>query len=106
MYTSSVGNKGAYMTNQKVIEAINKHYGAELAFQRKGESQVIVSGERTYVQKFTIEGKEFTVDTVAVDYYGEFSGNYPHIDKWLIDFAKKFGAYWEWENPGYVCLAR
>jgi hypothetical protein len=41
------------------------------------------------------------------DYYGEFSGGMPFIDKRLEEFATAHGMYWEWESPGaiYLCQA-
>jgi hypothetical protein len=39
-----------------------------------------------------------------VDYYGEFSGGYPHIDKKLSAFAKERGLHWEWNDPSSIAL--
>ena len=39
-----------------------------------------------------------------VDYYGEFRGGYPYIDPRLEEVAKTHGCYWEWCNPGSICL--
>lgn len=39
-----------------------------------------------------------------VDYYGEFRGGYPWIDPRLEEIAKANKCYWEWDNPGSICL--
>ena len=38
------------------------------------------------------------------DYYGEFRGGYPYIDKRLEKIADKYDTYWEWDNPGVITL--
>lgn len=43
-----------------------------------------------------VDGKDFA------DYYGEYRGNVPYINRVLIAVAKKHGGYWEWENPGAI----
>lgn len=40
----------------------------------------------------------------ALDYYGEFRGGYPWIHPELESWAAKNGFFWEWENPGTICL--
>lgn len=42
----------------------------------------------------------------SCDYYGEFRGGYPWINPKLEKLAKDVGAYWEWEHPGAIALAR
>jgi len=54
------------------------------------DGKLLISGE---------DGKGF------VDYYGEYRGGYPWIDPKLEEIAEKHGFYWEWENPGAICLA-
>lgn len=42
------------------------------------------------------------------DYHGEFRGNIAWINEDLEKWAKEHvskDAYWEWENPGMLCLA-
>jgi len=39
-----------------------------------------------------------------VDYYGEFRGGYPWIDPRLEEIAKAHHCYFEWDNPGSICL--
>lgn len=39
-----------------------------------------------------------------VDYYGEFRGGYPYINKDLIAWAEKQGMFWDWDSPGSICL--
>jgi hypothetical protein len=57
-------------------------------FERDGK--VIVSAE---------DGLPFA------DYYGEGRpGNDPWINPALVKVAKKYGFYWEWENPGAIAV--
>jgi hypothetical protein len=39
-----------------------------------------------------------------VDYYGEFRGGFPYIHEDLEKWAKDRGKFWEWDNPGSICL--
>jgi hypothetical protein len=51
-----------------------------------------------FVQVSAEDGKPFA------DYYGEFRGGYPWIHPELEAVAKKFGLYWEWQNPGAIAV--
>jgi hypothetical protein len=57
--------------------------------------------------KFIVrDNKLMTADEDAVDYYGEFRGNIPYIAPELVEWAKKQGGYWEWENPEAICFTK
>ena len=56
---------------------------------------------------FTIkDGMLICADIDAVDYYGEFRGEYPWIEPNLIAWAEEQGGYWEWENPEAICFTK
>ncbi len=44
-------------------------------------------------------------DEQSLDYYGEFRGGYPWINPELVKVAEDNGCYWEWANPGSICLS-
>jgi len=43
-------------------------------------------------------------DLSTADYYGEFRGGYPWIHPKLEKLADDLGMYWDWKNPGEICL--
>ena len=93
--------------NKTIVSDINKMFPAASAdypvcFMRSGEDQVIVSGECYAKEK--IEDEIFEVP--VIDYYGEFTGGYPHIHSKLIAYAEQQNAYWEWENAACIILIK
>ena len=35
---------------------------------------------------------------MAIDYYGEYNGNYPWVDPRIDSFCEKHNLYYDWEN--------
>ena len=38
----------------------------------------------------------------AIDYYGEYRGNYPWVDSRIDAFCEKHNLYYEWENCAII----
>lgn len=62
-----------------------------------GESPTVFTRENSIFVSAE-DGKGFA------DYYGEFRGGYPWIHPNLERAAKNLKGYWEWQNPGCICL--
>ena len=56
----------------------------------RADGQFLISDER---------GGPIVID--YYDYFRDTGGIHPD----LIDAVEKHGCYWEWENPGAICLA-
>jgi hypothetical protein len=56
------------------------------------------------IEFFTVDGKVFCSDQLALDYWGEYERDYPWIHESLEEWAKSVGCYWEWENTGTIIL--
>jgi len=72
------------------IDGEYKEIQAPAEWFEREDGQFLITDER---------GGPIVID--YYDYFRETSGIHPD----LIDAVEKHGCYWEWENPGAICLA-
>ena len=57
---------------------------------------------------FIMDGKTLAISGEygdgLLDFYGEFSSDWPYIHPTLEEWATKMGGYWEWQNPGAIAF--
>jgi hypothetical protein len=74
----------------KKVDGEYKFIEVPLEWFEAGDGRFLISDER---------GGPIVID--YYDYFQETGGIHPD----LIEAVEKHGCYWEWENPGAICLA-
>ena len=72
------------------VDGEYKEVQAPVDWFEREDGQFLISDER---------GGPIVID--YYDYLGDTGGIHPD----LIKAVEKYGCYWEWENPGAICLA-
>jgi hypothetical protein len=92
------------MQNEKIVSELKALKKAGIEYDKQAREYKDVQVSPTVIErdgKILVSAED---GLLWADYYGEFSGGYPIIDKALEDFAKARGMFWEWENPGAIYL--
>ena len=85
-------------------------FGVKVELPKIQIEDLVRTEDRDYVfvtrdiEFFTVDGKVFCSDPLAVDYDSEYGRGYPWIHESLEEWAKSVGCYWEWENTGTIIL--
>lgn len=94
------------MDNQFIVNHINQMFPPEdikypVAFLRDGHA--VVSSESCGLIS-SVDGENIYLP--VIDYYGEYRGGYPWVDKRLAKWLKNNGLVYEWENPACIIVSK